>query len=166
MSGNISSTLINGGNFINNNFTLFCKSKASLGIQQRLKSRGFSTNTGRLCPGVQFLTLLDTIFDRTGTLYWQWYPPHILILDLCIPLNCCKCTVFKIWINHKTRPLTVYSAQFHSHCHSICAPFSDFFPNRNDSFPYPFIYFNKWNPNPSIYLKPENDTPFKWSLRV
>ena len=63
MSGNFSSTLINSGNFINNNFILFFRSKASLGIQQRLKSRGFSTkfNTGRLRPEVQPLTLFYTI---------------------------------------------------------------------------------------------------------
>ena len=50
-------------NFINNNFILFFRSKASLGIQQRLKSRGFSTkfNTGRLRPEVQPLTLFYTI---------------------------------------------------------------------------------------------------------
>ena len=24
-------------------------------------------------------------------------------LELCIPLNCCKCTVFDIWISHKTK---------------------------------------------------------------
>ena len=40
MSGNISTMLINGGNFINNNFTSFCRSKVSFGIQQRLKSGG------------------------------------------------------------------------------------------------------------------------------
>ena len=24
----------------------------------------------------------------------KWYPFHILCLELCIPFNCCKCTVF------------------------------------------------------------------------
>ena len=33
----------------------------------------------------------------------KWYPFHIPCLGLCIPFNCCKCTVFEIWINHKTR---------------------------------------------------------------
>ena len=30
------------------------------------------------------------------TFYWQilWYPFHIPCLELCIPFNCCKCTVF------------------------------------------------------------------------
>ena len=31
-------------------------------------------------------------------------------LELCIPLNYCKCTV-KIWINHKTRPFTQLFSQ-------------------------------------------------------
>ena len=43
----------------------------------------------------------------------KWYPFHIPSLErLCIPFNCCKCTVFKIWINHKTR---TSSQLFHSH---------------------------------------------------
>ena len=75
MSGNFSSTLINSGNFINNNFILFFRSKASLIIQQRLKSRGFSTkfNTWGLRPEVQPLTLLYTILDRKG-------PPLVYLL--------------------------------------------------------------------------------------
>ena len=40
MFGNISSMLIIGGNFININFTFFCRSKVSFGIQQRSKSGG------------------------------------------------------------------------------------------------------------------------------
>ena len=31
------------------------------------------------------------------------YPFHIPCLQLCIPFNCCKCIVFKIRFNHKTR---------------------------------------------------------------
>ena len=82
MSGNFSSTLINSGNFINNNFILFFRSKASLGIQQRLKSRGFSTkfNTGRLRPEVQPLTLLYTIYDRKG-------PPSVYLLLAMVLLS-------------------------------------------------------------------------------
>ena len=75
MSGNISNTLITSGNVMNNNFILFFWRKASLGIQQRLKSRGFSTkfNTGRLRPEVQPLTLLYTILDRTVPLRYTFY---------------------------------------------------------------------------------------------
>ena len=78
------------------------RSKASFGIQQRLKFPGFSTKfyTGRLRPEVQLHTLSYTIFDRKGTpsytFSWQLYLFHILSLELCIPLNCCTCTVFKI----------------------------------------------------------------------
>ena len=69
-------------NFINNNFILFFRSKASLGIQQRLKSRGFSTkfNTGRLRPEVQPLTLLYTIYDRKG-------PPSVYLLLAMVLLS-------------------------------------------------------------------------------
>ena len=34
----------------------------------------------------------------------KWYPSQIPHLELCIPfLNCCKCTVFKIWMTHKNQ---------------------------------------------------------------
>ena len=87
MSGNFSSVLINDGNFVNNHHTLFCRSKASLEIQQRLKSQGFSTKfyTGRLRP--------------------------------------------------EFNPLPFY-------------------------IPLPYTS-TEWNPNPPIYLKPENGTPFR-----
>ena len=57
-----------------------------------------------------------TMFDRKGTpsysFCWQLYPFHMPIcLELCIPLNSCKCTVFKIWTNHKTRPFTQLFSQ-------------------------------------------------------
>ena len=41
----------------------------------------------------------------------KWYPFHIHSLELCIPFNYYKGTVFKIWINHKTR---TFSRLFHS----------------------------------------------------
>ena len=49
---------------------------------------------------------------------------------------------------------------------SFCLPFQVAFTDRNDRFPYPFLYFNKLNPNPFIYLKPEKGTPFGQSLPV
>ena len=94
---------------------------------------------------------------------WQWYPFHMPSLELCIPLDCCKCTVFKIRTNHKTRPFTHLFSQA---CNASVSPFWAFLPYRNGSFPYPFIYFNKWNPNPLVYLKPENGTPFGWTFSV
>ena len=136
----ISSTLINGGNFMNNNFNLFCRSKASLGIQQRLKSRRFSTKfyLGRLRPEVQSLTLLYTTFDRKGTpsvyVLLAMVPPHMLILDLSIPLNCCKCTVFKIWINHKTRPFTQVS--FTATVTASVSPFGAILPTEMTGEPW------------------------------
>ena len=29
--------------------------------------------------------------------YWQYYFFHMPSMELCIPLNCCKCPLFKIW---------------------------------------------------------------------
>ena len=49
---------------------------------------------------------------------------------------------------------------------SFCLPFQVTFTDRNDRFPYPFLYFNKLNPNPFIYLKSEIGTPFGQSLPV
>ena len=41
------------------------------------------------------------------------------------------------------------------------------FTDRIDRFSsQPFIYFNKWNPYHTIYLKPEKGTPFGLSLPV
>ena len=44
----------------------------------------------------------------------KWYPFHIPGLELCIP-DCCKCTVFEIWIHHKTRTFSrlFYSQKMH-----------------------------------------------------
>ena len=54
--------------------------------------------TGRLRPEVQPRTLY-TIFHGKGIpfvhllLIDKWYPFHIPCLELCIPFNCCNCTV-------------------------------------------------------------------------
>ena len=56
-------------------------------------------------------------------------------------------------------------SSFHSQVMRLLAIFG-LSTNRNDSFPYSFIYLNKWNPNTPIYLKPGNGIPFGWSLRV
>ena len=60
-----------------------------------------STNvyTWRLRPEVQPLTLLYTIFHEKSKPFFlpsfdKWYPFHIPCLELCIPLNFCKCKVF------------------------------------------------------------------------
>ena len=58
--------------------------------------------------------------------------------------NCCKYTVSKIWINHKTR---TFSWLFHCHKIDLLA----LFMHQNNRFPYPFIYFNLWNVYPFIF---------------
>ena len=54
--------------------------------------------TWRLCPKVQPLTILCTIFSRKRypvriPSIEKWYPFHLPCLKLCISFNCCKCTV-------------------------------------------------------------------------
>ena len=67
----------------------------------------------------------------------------------------------KTWINpHKTR---TFSRLFHRdkmHLVTLLCPFTD----RNNRFPYPFIFFNKCNPYTFIYLNREKGTPFAQSL--
>ena len=48
---------------------------------------------------IQPLTLLYTIFHEKGTPFvylfrCKWFHLHIPCLELCIPFDCCKCTVF------------------------------------------------------------------------
>ena len=99
----------------------------------------------RFPPVVQPLTLLYTNFDGKGTPFGfcippfeKWYLSHIPSLELCNPFDCCKCNVFEICINHKTRTFYRY---FCSHKMNLLALLG-LFTDRNDSFPYPFIYFN------------------------
>ena len=87
---------------------------------------------GRLLPKVQPLNLLSTIFWK------KWYPFHIPCLEF-YPFNYRKCTVLKVWINHKTR---MFSRLFHSHKMHMLAHLG-LFTDRNDRFSYHFIYFVK-----------------------
>lgn len=50
-----------------------------------------------------------------------------------------------IWTNCQTR--TAFSRPFHNHKMRQLALLR-LFTNRNDKFPYPFIYLNYWNPSP------------------
>ena len=128
-------------------------------------TRGYSTKfyAGRLHRPMY------TIFDGKGTPVGgihipsidKWYSFHELFTELCIPINWCKWTVFKIWINHKTR---MFFSTISQPKKFICKPFWFFFTDRNHRFPYPLIYFNKWNPDTFIYLKPEIGTPLERSL--
>ena len=94
--------------------------------------------TGKLCPEVQPLSYPFTYH------FWQKRYPfrihvpksvdkchtfHLLSLELCIPLNCCECTVFKKWINQKTRKFFRFS---HSHKMHLLA-LSSLFTHRNSS---------------------------------
>ena len=65
----------------------------------------------------------------------KWHHFHIPSLELCILFNCCKCTVFQVWINHKIR----FCRLFHSHKkNASVSPFCPFY-DRNDKSPYPLI---------------------------
>ena len=95
------------------------------------------------------------------TFFDKWYLFHIPSFELCIHLNSCKCTVFKIWINHKTR---TFFPLLHRHKMHLSALLG-FYTNWKDIFSYPFIYIiNWWNPHPFIYLKPGKGTPLGQSL--
>ena len=82
--------------------TSWSKIKFSLWLmicKSNWEPRGYSTNvcTGRVCPRVQPLTLLCTIFhDKVPFCIPsndKWYPFHIPCLELCTPFSCCKCTL-------------------------------------------------------------------------
>ena len=67
----------------------------------------------------------------------KWYPFQIPSLELCITFSCCKCTVFKLWINQKTRKL---SRLFHSHKILLLA-LSGLFADQNDKISLPSHIF-------------------------
>ena len=49
----------------------------------------------------------------------KWYSFHIPCLELCVPFNCCKCTIIYVIGNHKNRTFSrLYKA-----IKSICQPF-------------------------------------------
>ena len=121
-----------------------------LSINQKLNP---DWSTSEMFPGV----LTEVLYGEAPPKFQPLIPFYILYyfwqkingkmyffhkhgLDLFFPFDCCKCTVFKIWINHKTLFFTL----FHT----------------------PYIYFNKWNPYPFIYLNPENGTSFGQTLSV
>ena len=77
------------------------------------------------------------------------YPFYIPSLELCIAFTAVIALSLKCrWINDKPE-------SFHSHKMHLLALLDPLFTDRNN--PYPFIYFNKWNPYPLISLT--------WSLR-
>ena len=44
----------------------------------------------------------------------KWYPFHLLSWQLCFSFNCCKCAVFKIWMN-PAKPERFFDFYFYSH---------------------------------------------------
>ena len=101
---------------------------------------------GGFAPRSNPLPFYTPFFERKGvplsyTFYWQ---PSV---EVCIPFNCSKCTVFVIWINHKTR---MFPQSFHNHRMHLLALLG--LSDQNDRFCYPFIY-----------LKPEKGTPPPWA---
>ena len=123
-------------------------------------STKFYTGRFRLIP------FFDKRVPFSYTRHWQMVPLwHTnCSLELCIPFDCCKYTVYKIRVNHKTRKL---SWLFHSHkILRSGSPFRSSVTDWSDSFPYPFIYFNYWNPYPFINVKHDKSIPYGLSLPV
>ena len=86
----------------------------------------------------------------------KWYRFHIPSLELCIPLNCYKCTVYNVLINH--------NKLFHSHkIKPSLALLGRFTPRWQIALPF-HIYFNWWSP--FIYMKHKKGPPFGRSLPV
>ena len=76
-------------------------------------------------PFYIFLLKEKVPLDYTVPSIDKWYPFQIPSLELCITFSCYKCTVFKLWINQKTRKL---SRLFHSHkilLLALLGPFTD-----------------------------------------
>ena len=61
------------------------------------------------------------------------YPPS---LELCIPFNCCKYTVFEIWINHQTRTFSGLLPDFYTAINASVSPvFGAFLQTELTDFP-------------------------------
>ena len=70
--------------------------------------------------------------------YWQMVVLfHIPSFELCIHLNSCKCTVFKIWRNHKTRTFFRLLLSHKMHLSALLG----FYTAWNDMFSYPFYLY-------------------------
>ena len=89
---------------------------------------------GRLRPKVQPLFYINHFWQKRYSFlkpsFDKWNSFHIPCLELCISFNCCKCTLFKIWINHKTR---IFPLLFHRHKMHLLALLG-LFTDRNDRF--------------------------------
>ena len=76
----------------------------------------------------------------------KWYSCHITSLEVCIALNCCRYTVFKIWINHKTRTLFRLSTAIRC----ICQPFWAFLQPKMTDFPGAALWCTSTNGFPAL----------------
>ena len=86
----------------------------------------------------------------------KWYCFNIPSLELCIPLNCYKCTVYKVLTNRNKL----------SHSHKInpsLALLGRFTPRWQIALPF-HIYFNWWDP--FIYMRHKKGPPFGRSFPV
>ena len=143
-----------------NNVNKSQKLYSTIQVQNRALNYSWSARSGGILSKVSYWEapsrhearpfLTNKPVPLSYTFYWQMVPlSHISSLEFCIPLNCCKCIVFKTWIDHKTR---TYFRLFHNHKkHLLALP--DLFTDRNDRFPYSFMYFNWWAPYPTWSLK-------------
>ena len=74
--------------------------------------------TGKLCPSVLPLALLNTIFDRKRCsfvylLLTKWYFFHIPSLEFCIPFNCCCVhTVFALFREYIRKTFAVFGISY------------------------------------------------------
>ena len=124
---------------------LTCLRDAGEGTQQSFKWGGSALRSNPFPFYIPFLTKEVSLLY---TFHWQnlsmegiqnGTPFTYLLLN---PFNCFKCTVFWIWINHKTRTSSLLSRSNKMHLITLFGLFTD----RHDWFPYPFTYFNQWIP--------------------
>ena len=122
-----------------------------------MKSRGFSTKFYTGPTPYPFIYHFRQKRYPFVYLLLARYLFHKPSLEHCIPLNCCKCTVFKIWINHKTRPFTQL---FPSHVMHLWALFGLFYQPKRQ-FSLSFHILQQVKSQPSHILKAWKWYPFR-----
>lgn len=129
--------------------------------------------TGMLRPEVQPFTLSYANFDRIGIpfvyllLIMTNGSRFTYLVDFLLTAVNAPCFYYK----NKAQNQQFFAIFFHSHeMHylTLLGPFK----NRNDTFLYPFIYFNYWNPysfiNVNLNLKKvslSGEASLSWSLQ-
>ena len=79
------------------------------------------------------------------------YPFHIPSLESCIPFNCCKSTLFKIWIDHKTRTFCQLFQSYKVHLLALLG-----------------LWQTKMTDFPTLSYSSTNEIPtnsYRWSLK-